>query len=954
MALRDGQYRPANARFLRRVVVMLLGALALVGMTLTVAWPHLPALFLRQALGLPLIVHGLLGLLLMALTMATATLKARLCGPITRWLAPGLLTLLGIRLLSWRVLESLPTDGGIAAAAIAWALLLAEAVGWSALLVQVWHDAACKPSATTPTAALANPDALAPLPLRVVIVVSQGRSSADARDVYRTALACQALGVAGPDIVMVRDNAAPDYQAIADTLGVGHLTRRPHQPLWAFWQQALLAPPAPDTAPPPFVLILQAGQLPTRAACWQALEAFEASAVGLAEWPCQRRTPDGRLRNLGLWAALHGVGHAAPLNDASAPPAWLLRRSCVAATTGTPPIAERVLAGVLADTGVFLETLGPALQAWVRAQGYRAETCHANLPSLHTGGGADWQARAGRADRAAFSRGMGHGPRALLALAPSLRRAARLMFLLSPALALLAGVSPWATGRWELVMFYAPLWLALHLHPLTARTGASQTLNEVMGALGSVRGGVLALWAAIQPRSLQGEPWGATLPAWTGFSLLLGLTLLALGAGLHPARGLAGSAGATQILMIWAILNALLLAAALCAAVDRPQRRASPRVMAATPCVLQCADRTLAFGEVQDISETGVRVAFSDPIPLRGPCQITFLGSQPALDEPLRVRAVRSALDAQACCRVAFQFEDLPVSAHRALAMAMIHWAHQTPERPSPPAYGAWDSGETWRTWSWLLMAPFCRWQRSEKPSRRQTVRLQKALSCTLHRGQRVWRAVVRDISEHGMAVYAQNFPRRGSAHTSLQARILWDDGQTTCLPTRLVRMRSDGLSGSEQHEVGLAFETLSAAEWQDWIGRLYPMPAAQRVRTAFDVPVSWPCRLRVAGAGTSLRATVLEISPLRATLSLEALGTLTVGTPIELDLLHSGLRLNGMVSQVATPYLHLSITNTDWITLALLARQAQAQPVASPTRTTPQQVRQSVSAARTVAVHSG
>lgn len=411
---------------------------------------------------------------------------------------------------------------------------------------------------------------------------------------------------------------------------------------------------------------------------------------------------------------------------------------------------------------------------------------------------------------------------------------------------------------------------------------------------------------------------------WIEPALLLGVLALALGVGIRQTLSEADASGLRDVMTLWAFYNVCLLASALCASLDRPRRRQSPRVrVSAIPCVVQCADRTLAFGRVINLSETGLMAVFNDPIPLREGCQVTLLDDASALADPMQARPIRSSLDSANRCRVAFEFDNVSEPAHRALAGILVREASAASAGPSP------SISAPWRVWAYLVLASAYRWRLRERPSRRQTVRMRKALTCELQRDQRVWRAVARDVSENGMAADAQNFPRRWPRHAGLTAHVTWEDGETVSLPARVART---GPWNAEQQELGLVFEALSPDDWRRWIARLYPTPIG-RVRSAFDADVIWPCRVRTATRDGFQRATIVQASPARIIVHWPESDAplLAQGEVVEVQILNGGPSLTGITQHAREAMALVALTTSDWPTLAHLARWMSRAPESGP-----------------------
>jgi cellulose synthase (UDP-forming) len=116
---------------------------------------------------------------------------------------------------------------------------------------------------------------------------------------------------------------------------------------------------------------------------------------------------------------------------------------------------------------------------------------------------------------------------------------------------------------------------------------------------------------------------------------------------------------------LWALGNLITLVAATCVAYEQPQQRAAPRIKRDLPCEILVAGEVL-LGRTWDVSERGIRVVLTHPLPVPAECRIAIAAAQgPRVEVP--AKRVRCGFDEAGHVEAAFAFESVDPATHRAL-----------------------------------------------------------------------------------------------------------------------------------------------------------------------------------------------------------------------------------------------------------------------------------------------
>jgi hypothetical protein len=116
---------------------------------------------------------------------------------------------------------------------------------------------------------------------------------------------------------------------------------------------------------------------------------------------------------------------------------------------------------------------------------------------------------------------------------------------------------------------------------------------------------------------------------------------------------------------LWALGNLITLVAATCVAYEQPQQRTAPRIKRDLPCELFVSGETLP-GRTWDLSESGIRVVLTQPMPVPAECRIA-IAAAPGPRCEVRARRVRCGWNESGQVEAAFAFESVDAATHRAL-----------------------------------------------------------------------------------------------------------------------------------------------------------------------------------------------------------------------------------------------------------------------------------------------
>lgn len=292
--------------------------------------------------------------------------------------------------------------------------------------------------------------------------------------------------------------------------------------------------------------------------------------------------------------------------------------------------------------------------------------------------------------------------------------------------------------------------------------------------------------------------------------LLFGLTLVGFLVGAYRAYENPATIGTLSWNGFWAAYNCVLLICAILAAVNRPQRRACPRVERHIPVSVQSENMAAVTGHTVDVGEGGAQLVLDEPVPVRKPMNVRLMDWGQSLQTEVTGRIIRSRLDENGRHRVSLRFE----VKNDTIRQKLIRHTYTAPDtwrgfhQPIPP----------FQSLIRLLQSPL-RWLRAnERPGRRIAPRFKIETPGVLlgPRGL-VGIGAVCELSEGGAAIRLPGkYHRRMAYMTELRLRMTWPDStEVVEIPVMIVRQAAasgdaekDG-TGARTHTYGLIFPDL-------------------------------------------------------------------------------------------------------------------------------------------------
>ena len=523
--------------------------------------------------------------------------------------------------------------------------------------------------------------------------------------VRRTVIGALAMAYARKRVFVLDDARRPEIEAMTASLGCGYITRPDNRHAKAGNLNHALGVTHGD-----LIAIFDADHVPVRSFLTETTGYFEDARVALVQTAQHFFNPDPFERNLGLTERIppeqtffyHVVQ---PGNDF-----WnsaffcgscaVLRRSALVSIGGfrTRTVTED------AHTSLALHARG-FRSVYLRrplAAGLATETLAAHVKQRVRW--ARGMAQVLRVDCPLFKRGLSVAQRLnyFNAMLHFFFGIPRLIMLAAPLTFLFFGVHPIRADALAVVAYILP-----HI-------GLSTIANSMIGK--QYRH---SFWASVYEVSIAPFTAGVTLlalinPRLGRFNVtdkgtmvdrarfdfstarvtlaLLGLSVAALAVA-FPARLLLFSLSAADptdldaIVMnsLWALGNFITLVAATCVAYEQPQQRSAPRIKRGLPCQILVAGEAIA-GRTRDLSECGVRVVLTDPMPAPAQCRISIAPPRGPRVE-VAAKRVRCGWNESGQVEAAFAFESVDPATHRALVELIFSdeqaWSaeHYPPDR---------------------------------------------------------------------------------------------------------------------------------------------------------------------------------------------------------------------------------------------------------------------------------
>lgn len=738
-----------------------------------------------------------------------------------RWLGMALSASASLRYLFWRAGSTL-TFADPADATASLLLFAAECYTVSVLLLGHFQTFRPRRRSTPP----APPDACWPV---VDVFITTYDESVEV--VRRTAIGCRAMRYAGEKRVWILDDGRrEEMRALAGALGVGYLTRADNLHAKAGNLNAALARTSGE-----LIAQFDADHVPVRSFLEETVPFLTRDErLAFVQTPHHFHNPDVYQRNLLLGGSVSNEQDLffqvlQPGNDH-----WnaaffcgsnaVLRRAAIADVGGfaTETITED------AHTALRMHAKGwrSAYYARVLAAGITAETfADALKQRMRWGMGMIGILRT---DNPLTMRGLKAAQRACYFASCwfFFFGVPRVLFALAPALFALFGVKSIDASILPVAAILLPHILCGWLVTSAVSRNSRHTWwSEVYETSMSVYMATATVWALVTRRrlpfqvtpkeSLRDRPrlsFRAAVPQLA----LLAVNLAGLSAAIVSLPGASHEeTGVLTMNLAWLAYNTMLLAAAVLAAVDRPQKRGMPRLPVHLPARVRWSVRGREFeaeGVAVDLSEGGAGVLLRDPVPAEDPLRVLIEHDGRRLELDARLVWCRGRERAGWYgCSLAFQ--DVTAEQRETLILWMFTDPDAWRRLPEPAEAGSAFA---------RLAGTVLRWSRArERAELRATPRLHLASRARLLRGGEPLAAEALDLSQGGALVRC---PRAGLRRgESLVFELELAGGGVLSLPAVVARRRRGAWA--------LRFVELGERKRADLLWELFARPALERPR---------------------------------------------------------------------------------------------------------------------------
>ena len=293
-----------------------------------------------------------------------------------------------------------------------------------------------------------------------------------------------------------------------------------------------------------------------------------------------------------------------------------------------------------------------------------------------------------------------------------------------------------------------------------------------------------------------------------GTLVLLAVTVAALGvafplrlAGYDPETGDPNVLHAILINSLWAVGNLATLIAAACVGYEQPQQRGAPRVKRDFRVSVASTDG-LGWGQTVDLSESGVRVSFAEPLVAPERCELV-LSSGRGASVRLQARRCWSDWGSGGRTEVAFQFLDVDDSTHRQL-VEMIFSPDESWLRRTYPV------DDPFRSFAYLLSTVW----RITAPRRPRTRRAPRVLG--------EWRCVFdgRDARSRGLSPFGALVEGAAPVDSGTTVPVVLELG-----PARRFEARGRVVGAVNHGRIAVELSWPSDAARRDFTSALYASP---------------------------------------------------------------------------------------------------------------------------------
>jgi len=666
--------------------------------------------------------------------------------------AAALAFLIGLRYFTWRGMETLNHETALALA-FSLALYLAEA----ALFVTVLMGAIRGfPQKAPPPGPSSGEESKASA---VAILIKLASQSPEA--LQRTLVGCEAMDypAEAKRLILICEAAGPEIRALSERFGCrcAEGVTPQHQ------GNAALVPAFSKDAP--FVMVMEAGDVPLPAFLKEAMGQFENKTLAFVQAGCRALTPDPFQQALFLQ---HEIAHEQELFYRVLCPELERLGSLVSSRKGLV-FRTAALAEIQDDVEHPASDQELFLSAALHRRGWRSAYLDQSLllQTLTRPPAAFFRQRGARIRSALkgllrglpFWPGFSFGQRLgyLRLLLNDLLVLPRLVFLIAP-LGFLIGTPPIKAPLYLLAAYALPyyLWQMMARYALSRRRR-----HPLWSAVYETAD--LSVFSIRAPKHL-GRPGDFLSMPILPFLLMGGLQVGALGAGLiQLMRGLPAwpdlfSGG------LWGFYNLFLLTAAAASVRGRAYKREHPRIPRPMPCRLSGEGHSWP-AQLLNISESGAALKLKQAVELPENLSLS-LDEQNRL--PLSGRVIRNETYRSGGASIGIRFKgNSEAEQHR-----LIRWLYCVPTDWTEPPVGPYTHAAALLA----LLSVVGRVFVDEFDLHRASPRYGVSLPCRLKLQQGLFPATITDISASGIALKLEEEPGPLSQQIALECRLSEQD----------------------------------------------------------------------------------------------------------------------------------------------------------------------------------
>lgn len=462
----------------------------------------------------------------------------------------------------------------------------------------------------------------------------------------------------------------------------------------------------------------------------------------------------------------------------------------------------------------------------------------------------------------------------------------RLIFMVAPLFFLLFGYKTVNSGFVEVLIYYAPSFLATTLgYTIISRGVRHSFWSEVYETCFCIYLSLTTFLTFLSPKraKFRVTPKGG-LTEKLNFNwrivfpqvMIAALIIVGIGMAIVRAVHTPEYAGGIYTNLAWSLYNLILLLGAIYVAQERPQFRLAPRIFRRIRCELKLLDNSIAVGYTTNLSESGVALVFDEPVPISGTVLLKIMDWDINETTLLSVQVVRSIVDDNNRHYVGFSVVNRTEEQHQKLVRHMFGSAEIWAED--------YVYTNTSKSFWQLLMTPFRLSSTVEAPLKRGAPRFQATLSCVLNVDNQFVIGFSNEISETGVSVYLKKGPRLEMGQP-VRIRIQWQSGDISELSAVVKRIED---VGGGQLKLGLEFYQLTNDQRVDLARQIY-RPKERLIRVAPSVSKFMNCTLIPVDGTAPVNGMTQEISELGVIVNLKDRSSLQIRQKVWIQLAWDG-----------------------------------------------------------------